>query len=192
MDSGSAPNFFKKNKTAVLVLLTTITAQTIAFVVFTTIELARARWDVRQDATILADVVGHNSAAALLLDDRKKAGDSLRALKANKHVASSCVYTVKDQIFASYKRDDVLVECLSVPMAEGYAYQNGFLLLTKTLWIEQDRWGVIFIKYDLRELDNLLTRHAGIFFVVIFFSSVIAFFAASKVPVKDQAAYRRV
>ena len=178
-------NFFTKNKTVVLVLLTTITAQTIVFIVFTTIELATARWGIRQDVVILADVAGHNSAMALLLDDQKRAMESLLALKANKHVVSSCIYTVKDQIFASYKRDDVLVECLSVPMAEGYVYQNGFLLLTRTLWLEKDRWGTIFIKYDLRELDNLLMRHAGIFFVVIFFSSMIAFFVAPKVPAKD-------
>ena len=166
--------------------MTTIAAQTIAFLAFTSIELARARWSVKQDVAVLADVVGHNTAAAMMLEDKKKAADSLRALKANQHVASSCVYTVKDEIFASYKRDDVLVECTSVPMAEGYAYQNGFLLSTRTLWIEQDRWGTIFIKYDLRELDNLLMRHAGIFFVIILFSSMIAFFVASKILVKDQ------
>ena len=178
-------NAFTKNKTVALVLWTTIAAQTIAFIVFTAIELAGARWDLKQDVAVLADVAGHSSAVALLLDDRKRAADSLRALKANKHVASSCTYTVKDQIFASYKRDDVLAECSSAPTAEGYAYQNGFLLLTKALWIGQDRWGTIYIKYDLRELDNLLIRHIGIFFVIILFSSVTAFFVASKILVKD-------
>ena len=161
--------------------MTTVVAQTTAFVAFTTIELARARWSLRQDVSVLADVVGYNSAMALLLEDRKKAAESLRAFKANKHVASSCIYTVKDEVFASYKRDDVLVECLSAPMAEGYDYQNGFLLLTKPLWVERDRWGAIFIKYDLQELDHLLLRHVGIFFVIILFSSAIAFFIASKI-----------
>ncbi len=178
-------NIFTKNKTVALALWTTIAAQALAFIVFTTIELGRARWDLRQDVAVLADVAGHSSAMALLLDDRKRAADSLRALKANKHVASSCTYTVKDQIFASYKRDDVLVECSSAPMSEGYAYQNGFLLLTRALWIEKDRWGTIFIKYDLRELDNLLMWHVGIFFVIILFSSLIAFFITSKIRVGE-------
>ena len=178
-------NFFTKNKTIALILSTTIAAQLIAFVVFTTFELCRARWNVKQDVAMLADVVGSNSAAALLLEDRKRATESLQALKANKHVVSSCIYTVKDKIFASYKKDDVLVECSSEPMAEGHIYQNGFLLLTKTIWLEKDRWGSIFIKYDLRELDDLLMRHVGIFFIIILFSSMAALFVAPKVRMKE-------
>src|SRR5580765_944746 len=67
-------------------------------------EFSSYRHKMDRDTAILADVVGANCTAALSFSDKSTALESLRALRANRHVTSACVYDKSGAPFAEYER----------------------------------------------------------------------------------------
>src|ERR1700730_2204628 len=57
------------------------------------------------DLTMLAQVIGSNSAAALTFGDRKAAGEVLSALRAKPSVIAAVIYTAEGKPFAQYVPD---------------------------------------------------------------------------------------
>ena len=60
----------------------------------------------KQDLSILAEVVGSNSSAAIDFHDKKAATNYLHSLAVDNNIEQAIIYTnIKDSILASYKRD---------------------------------------------------------------------------------------
>src|ERR1051325_5564767 len=91
-------------KLIVSVLVTTSVALIIACTVFAAYDYTTSRTRLVRDVTMLADVVGSNSTAALMFNDATAAGETLRAVSVSENVVEAHLYQRDGAILASYTR----------------------------------------------------------------------------------------
>src|SRR5437016_1411712 len=97
----------------------------LACAAFMAYELATFRAAMVTSLSIQAQIVGANSASALLFSDSKSAETTLSALRTAPHILSAAIYTQAGEPFAMYSRDRggrVLPQPL-VPIGETEAHR---------------------------------------------------------------------
>jgi PAS domain S-box-containing protein len=57
---------------------------------------------LKNQLSVLADVIGANTTAALEFEDASAAAEALRSLRAQSHVVEACIYTREGKVFAKY------------------------------------------------------------------------------------------
>jgi two-component system, sensor histidine kinase and response regulator len=65
------------------------------------------RKGLKQNLAILSNIIGSNTAAAILFNDPKSARDTLDGLAANPHILSADIILEGDRVFASYRRKGI-------------------------------------------------------------------------------------
>ncbi len=71
----------------------------------------RSHSELQNHLATLADIVGHNSTAALILLDRPAANEGLRALHTEPSIVAACLYQLSGPLFAHYEQDQSTVVC---------------------------------------------------------------------------------
>src|SRR5260370_34216509 len=94
-----------KKKLTLMNMLVSGATLLLACTAFGVYELTTFRSTTVQNLSIEAQIVGANSASALLFNDSKSAVNTLSALKAAPTVLSGSIYTLADEPFAVYQRD---------------------------------------------------------------------------------------
>ena len=75
-----------------------------ACTVFATYDYVNSRSRLVRDVTMLADIVGTNSTAALTFKDATAAADTLRATAVNEHILDARLFTRDGTLLATYLR----------------------------------------------------------------------------------------
>lgn len=142
-------------------------------------ELITFRSDVVRSASIQAQIVGANSASALLFNDAKSAVNTLSALKAAPTVLFGSIYTLADEPFAVYQRDAGIRIPPLPPMPAGQREEHWFagrqLKLIRSIVFQGKLIGTVYILCDLQEMNDRIVRFAGIVAVVLSVSLMAAF-----------------
>jgi len=127
----------------------------------------------------LAEIIGQNSTAALIFDDPSNAAEILSALRTESHIVSASIYTENDRLFAKYYRH--LPGSSPVqPEPDGYRFDDDHLILFRSILLDGDRIGSIFIQTDLKEMQDRLQRYVGIVVLFVLISSLVAFLVGSR------------
>jgi uncharacterized membrane protein affecting hemolysin expression len=87
--------------TVIIVAISTMTIL-LACLVMAIFDVLTFRRSMALDLGWLADVTADNSAAAVAANDQQGAREVLRALRAQPHITTACMYSQKGTIFASY------------------------------------------------------------------------------------------
>src|SRR6267143_3069344 len=95
-----------RQKLTMMGILATSTAILLACTAFLTYELFAYRGDMIRSLFTQAEIVGANSASAILFNDDPAAAETLAALKADPHIVSAGIYTRDSRAFAVYGRSD--------------------------------------------------------------------------------------
>jgi diguanylate cyclase (GGDEF)-like protein len=111
--------------------------------------------------TSLADIVGQNSAAALVFDDQAAAGEVLQALRAETSVVSACLYRSSGRLFAQYGRLDGLRDC-PARMQDESGNNPGFVRVRRTIAHQGDLTGTLFLQSDLHEIEQRWRHLLGV------------------------------
>jgi hypothetical protein len=82
-----------KRKLIGIIMATSTVALMLACSTFLAYELVTYRSTVTQQLTTLAQIVAESSTAALAFDDRRSAGETLAALRAEPNLVAACIYT---------------------------------------------------------------------------------------------------
>src|SRR3954464_2603160 len=90
-----------------------------ACTVFATYDYLNSRSRLVRDVTVLADIVGINSAAALTFRDATAARDTLRATGVNDHILNAQLFTADGMLLATFARPDFSPS--PVPVTPGIA-----------------------------------------------------------------------
>jgi signal transduction histidine kinase len=154
----------------------------LACAAFAVYELTYFRTTLVQSLSIQAQIVGANSASALLFNDPDSARNTLSALKAAPNISSAGIYTPAGQPFAIYARDpDNQVSYLSIPIVspEAWKFVGNELILVRVIEFQGKRVGIVQIHSDLSEIRAGLERYAGIVAVVLAVSLLAAFLFSS-------------
>src|SRR5713226_5851563 len=98
----------------------------LACMAFGAYELTTLRSNMVQGLSIQAQIVGANSASALLFNDAKSAANTLSALKAAPTILSGSIYTLAGEPLAVYRRDAGVLASPLLPMPAGQTEEHWF------------------------------------------------------------------
>ncbi|PYU23081.1 MAG: hypothetical protein DMG30_12790 [Acidobacteria bacterium] len=151
-----------------------------AFVAYDRITFRQA---MVHNLSIQAQMAGSNSVSPLMFNDPQAAENTLSALKAAPDVVSAGIYTRDGRPFATYWRDGT-AQALTLPQippnqTEIHWFQDGQLVVVRTIVFEGKPTGTVYICSDLREMSGRLKRYAGIAAIVLLASLIAALLVAS-------------
>lgn len=126
----------------------------------------------------LADIVGQNSAAALMFDDRPAAVEVLQALEAEGSVVSACLYGQGGKLFAEYQRPPRIHDC-PAQMGVQPAATAGFVTVRRTVERGGDFAGTLLLKSDTREIQARWRQMLDITAVLLLVALVVGGMAGS-------------
>lgn len=159
-------------------MLVSGTALLLAGVAFFAYDQVTFRQGLAHTLTVQAQIVGSNSVAALLFNDPQSAANTLSALKSSPNIDSAGIFSLDQRPFATYFRDggnDVMtIPMISNDRKEAYRFGSTHLILVDPIVFEGKPIGFVYIRSDLREIDQRLKRYAAIAFGVLLLSLVVA------------------
>ena len=167
-------------KLRLIIMVTCSVALLLACAAFMLHDLVSFRRLLIGDLSTLAEIIGLNSAAALLFDDPRVAERTLAALRAEEHVRWACIFTREGRRMASYVRLGERAELPAAPLPPGQRFTGDDLLLSRPIVFDGERVGAIVLDSDLGEIRARLFRYAGIAALVLAASSLVALLLSSQ------------
>lgn len=173
-----------KKKLIRISMLVSASVLLLASIAFITYEVLTFRDTMVRELTIYADIIGINSASALLFNDPVSAEGTLRPLRARPNIVSAGIYERNGQLFAEYGKD-ARIQSLRAPQrfpvrTDGYRFVGANLVLFKQIISEGEPIGMVYLQSDLSEMKIRLGRYAGIVVGVLILSLLSAFLISSK------------
>ncbi len=155
--------------------------------------------DMAQRLTVLADVIGENSVAALMFRDRDAAAETLGALDNDSRIIAAGVYDQEGRPFAQYRRADTpfAVPALPPPLTDEPAFDDGRAILVRPIERQGQPRGVIYLAADTADwiatLQRFLVILAALFAAVLAVGFLLAVGLQRLVtgPILDLAALMR-
>ncbi len=115
-----------------------------------------------RDLTVLADVIGENSTAAVQFSAPSDAEKTLKALQFKPSVMAACIYVKDGSRFAAYVREGSQAAIPPEPGPVGHRFAPSSLVLVRPIMLERMPVGTIWVQADLQELGARLRTYAGI------------------------------
>jgi two-component system, NtrC family, sensor kinase len=174
-------NLSLRRKQTLIIMLTSSIVLLLACAAFSIYEVLTFRKEMVQHLSLLADIAGDNTAAALDFNDAPSAVETLAALRVEPGIIGACVYRNNGEVFATYDRenDEIIFTAPALPAA-GHAFDRGRLILSDPIVHKGETIGVIYLESDMRALTARLWRYAGIVTLVFVISLLIALVLSSK------------
>lgn len=148
----------------VIIALVCCVAVILACAGFGAYEVVSYRQSAVDGINTLADIIGENCGAALTFDDSAAAREVLNALKHEPHVAAACVFRKGDKKpFASYVRHEKYAgQIPDSPRINGNFFEDGMLKVSRSIILERELVGYVYICNDMAELRHRLERYIAI------------------------------
>ena len=170
-----------KRKLLVIIMLIVTAALLLSSCAFAGYEIFVVRAGMLQQNTVLADLIGFESTAALAFDNPRDATQNLEALRAEPNVVAARIYTRSGSPFATYLRHGTDPQVLpSRPEVTGGRFKSGTLYVSRPIYLDEENIGSVLLIHDQAELTARLVRYAMISPLVLVVSLALAFFLASR------------
>ncbi|HWF48308.1 MAG TPA: ATP-binding protein [Bryobacteraceae bacterium] len=123
-------------------------------------------------------IVGSNTVSALLFADPRAAESTLSALTASPHILNAGIYTLDRQLFASYRRggEGQAQRLPTIPAGqiEMHWFESNGVALVRSIVFQGKPVGFVYLRSDLRAMDDRLKSYALIVAVVLLVSLIAA------------------
>jgi len=170
-----------KRKLIGIIMLTSAITILVVCGAFLAYELGTFRSTLSADMLILSEVIGDNSTATLIFDNRDEASQILSSLKAEKHIVAASIFLPDGEVFAEYHQSPNKTDKKRPPYQhKSIEFDNDYLYLFQPILLEDEIIGTIYIKSDLGELRARFQRYIVIVLIVLLASLFLAFFISSK------------
>src|SRR2546426_1768798 len=170
-----------KQKLILILMLTSSVALLLVCTAFVAYETITFRRSMVRDLSILAQIIGANTTAALTFNDQVSAEETMAALRAERHIVSACIYSKDGKVFARYGRDgNKRAFTPPEPRGDSHQFSDGHLSLFHRIVLDGETIGTAFIRSDLQEMYSRLGRYAAIVLSVALASSIVALLLSSK------------
>jgi two-component system sensor histidine kinase/response regulator len=168
-----------KLRTAALV--TSGVTLTAACTVFAIYDYVNSRAHMVRDITMLADIVGANSTAALTFKDVAAGTDAVDATAVNEHVLNAQLFTRDETLLATYLRPGAewSLALPNDPAPTSFEpvtrFETGYLRVVRPVALDHEIIGVIVVEADTNEVWTRLGRFAAIVSATLFGALWIVF-----------------
>jgi signal transduction histidine kinase/ActR/RegA family two-component response regulator/HAMP domain-containing protein len=169
-----------RRKLTLVILLTCSVVLFLACGMLGVYQIFDSRKAVVRDATVLADVLAQNTQAALTFQDETAAQHTLLALQAKHSVIAACLYDEKGRPFAHYTREGMDIKYPAQPAADGYHFEQGYLVVFRPVFLNDKRIGAIYLQAGLEEMYDRLRLLISIGVVVLIGSVLVALALSSR------------
>ena len=146
-------------------------------------DMVTFRATIVRNLSTQAQIIGSNSASALLFDDPQAAETTLSALRAAPDILSAVIYMPNGQPLATYSRDRnnpiPAPPSLMAGQLEMYLLKNNEIVLVRSIVFQGKPTGTVYIRSDMEELNHRLLRYVGIAGVVLLVSLLAALLVSS-------------
>ncbi len=168
-----------KHKLRLIIMSTVGAALISACAAVSAYDQITSRLKMRDDLGVLAEIVGANSTAALTFGDARAAEELLAGLKAKPHLTAAILYLNDGRPFASYRSnpDSILPP---LPSRTGSWFDSRKLIAHRSIVLDRQTAGSIYLESDLGELTESLKRDAQIVLIILFGSSILALVLSSR------------
>jgi signal transduction histidine kinase len=173
-------NLSVKHKLRLIIMFTVGTALVLACAAVVAYDQIVARNDMRNDLTVLAEIVGSNSTAAVTFRDQRAAEELLSGLRAKRHIVAAFIYTNDREPFATYHRAGYAEGAAPRLRSDGSWFERDRLIVYHPILQNQQAVGLICLQSDLGELRERVTRFAWIVVVILLSTSALAAGLASR------------
>src|SRR5258708_8821193 len=165
----------------VLVSGTALFLATVSFFVYDQVSF---RQNLVHTLSAQAQIVGSNSVSGLLFNDCQSATETLMALNSSPTIVAAGILTAGERPFARYSRapsDQIIdIPALTPKQIEAFQFKNNYVVLVRKIVSEGKVVGFVYLRADLREIDQRLRRYALISVAVLLISLVFALGVASR------------
>src|SRR6266850_7736029 len=169
-----------KRKLTLIMMLTSIIALVLSCASFIVYDQIFSRRAMAQDLRSLAEIVGSNSTAAITFNDPDSATEILAALSARPQITYAYIYNIEGKSFAQYVRHDQPISIRPfVAQADGSQFINDRLELFRSISLDGQVVGFLFLESDLQELHSKLARYSWIVGIIVLGSSLLTFLFSS-------------
>ncbi len=177
-------------KLMLMMALISVVVLMLASVAFMANDVIRIRSGMVDSLTALANVIGHNSSAALAFDDRSAAIETLAALKAEPNVLSASIRRANGGVLASYPAD-AKTPVLESPGLDRYAsdpdnaapadyrFSSHSLDLVAPIHLDHELLGFIGIHSSLQPIRTQIRQDFMVIGAILVISIVVAFVLAA-------------
>ncbi len=157
-----------KSKLFWMFLLSNFVTVSIVSAVVVGNQYAQTKKNLEENLLIQANIVGDNSASAVIFNDPHTAQEVLFALHGSPNVRQAAVYLADGRLFAAFKRDWKSAD-LPMPAKSGFTYSADTLELVQPIIHAGTNLGTILIRLDLDGLYQGLVRS---FFAILLATSL--------------------
>ncbi len=174
-------NLSIRRKQTLIIMLTSSVVLLLACVAFTIYEVIAFRETMKQNLATLADIVSHNTTAALDFSDAKSADETLSALQADPAIIGAWLYDKSGRFFAKYDRpnDKILFSPPAIPES-GVVFERHRLILCRPVVLQGETVGTLYLESDMHLLYSRLAGYVWIVGLVFAVSWLIAFLLSNK------------
>ena len=181
-------NLSIKRKLTFIIMLTSLVSLFLACSSFLILELVNFRSAMVREMSGVADIISITSLASLEFQDSEAGRETLNALRVDQEISAAAIYTDDGEIFVTYIRSDLKSSKHSKipvrPQLDGDYLEDGTLALFRPIVLEEKRVGTVYLQSDLKEVVTTLQRYGITSFVVLVFSSLVAFILSAKLQAK--------
>ena len=196
-----------RRKLMAIIMAVSIGMLGLASFIFIVNEAVTFRRQIQQELSVLANIIGINTTAAITFGDRMSATKTLDGLRAKPFILSAYIITPEGEVFAKYLATGVDTKRVTYEHPEGERLEKDGEHLAKSIKDSEEWWsdwdgdvdvvntivfdnqpiGVVIIKSDLRELISRLKWFFIMANVIMIGSLVFAYFLSNKLqrPISD-------
>jgi signal transduction histidine kinase len=172
-----------RSKLTALGVLTSATALVLACAAFVTYDVVTFREASVRKLSRQAEMVGFNSAAAIIFRDPEAAEKTLEAFRAEPQIVAAGIYGLDGTLFAGYARSaaekSAPFEKLAPRPEYGARFSGEHLSLLQPIVFDGDTIGSVALQCEMQEVRERATRYAGIALVVLVVSFGVAILISS-------------
>src|SRR4051794_33445437 len=156
-----------KRKLTLLILVTTSFALIFMGSALIAYEVVTFRRTLAANMSVLAQIVGSNTTAALAFDDPKNANEILSALSAERQITAAAIYDDTGKVFARFPQDQISTLIPPKPPRDGYRFHGGALDMFQSISQQEGGGlGTIFLRADLSAMYARIGVYAGLLLLV--------------------------
>ena len=169
-----------KNKLTLIMMLTASVGLVLASIAISAYDLYSYQENMKDELTVLANVLGNSVAEDLLFGDFPAAQKTLEALRAKKNIVAARIYR-DGIIFASYQRQagEKFDFDVDLDSADHYRFEKKHLCLLQTISVAEKYEARIVIKSDLQEIDAWARTFAVIVFTIFTLAAFVAYLSSA-------------
>jgi len=169
-----------KHKLTSIMMTISVAALVLSCASFIIYDQIFSRRAMAEELSSLAEIIASNSTAAITFNDQDSGTEILSALSARPHITSACLYTPDGKPFASYVRPNQSIPGNTPPpQADGAQQVNNHFELFRTIKLDGQVLGTLYLQSDLEELHSRLVRYGWIVLAILLASSLLTLVLSS-------------